>query len=98
MDGIWPMDAARVPADLPPDRAWRWCLLRTLRDARLAAHRGRPISRPNLERLFYRRWWRASASVSAFAAVAAGGHEGLGRAVVRQSRVRLLSKEQRRDG
>lgn len=38
------------------DRAWRWCIARTLRDLRLSVRRGRPITRPNLERLFARRW------------------------------------------
>jgi len=42
------------------DRAWRWCIVRTLRDLRLSIRRGRPISRPNLERLFCRRWHRAT--------------------------------------
>jgi hypothetical protein len=38
------------------DRAWRWCIERTLRDLELSIRRGRPITRPNLERLFCRRW------------------------------------------
>ena len=42
------------------DRAWRWCIERTLRDLELSVRRGRPITRPNLERLFCRRWWRAA--------------------------------------
>lgn len=54
----WPVKAAHVPVGLPPLRAWRWCVLRTLRDGRLAQRRGRPLSRPNLERLFCRRWSR----------------------------------------
>ena len=60
MDATWPTDAARVPAGLTPARAWRWCVLRTLRDARLAAARGRPMSQRNAERLFRRRWQRAA--------------------------------------
>ncbi len=56
MEASWPTGAARVPHGLSPQRLWRWCVLRTLRDGRLAAQRNRPISRPNLERLFCRRW------------------------------------------
>lgn len=56
MEAGWPAEAARVPRGLSPERAWRWCLLRTLRDMRLAALRGRPISRSNAERLLRRRW------------------------------------------
>ena len=58
MDAGWPAQAARVPRGLSPERAWRWCLLRTLRDVRLAAYRGRSISRPNAERMLCRRWRR----------------------------------------
>ncbi len=64
-DAGWLVDAARVSVGLLPERAWRWCLLRTLRDMRLAARRGRPISRPNAERLFCRRWARATAHLAA---------------------------------
>lgn len=46
----------RVPVYLPLPRAWRWCLLATIRDQRLAARRGRAISFPNLRRLLLRRW------------------------------------------
>ncbi len=56
--GMWGCPAARVPRGLDVERAWRWCVHRTIRDARLAAARGRSISRPNLERLFARRWAR----------------------------------------
>jgi hypothetical protein len=52
----WPADAARAPEGLSPERAWRWCMLRTLRDMRLAVRRGRAISRPNARRLIQRRW------------------------------------------
>lgn len=38
------------------DRAWQWCITRTVRDLRVSIRRGRPITRPNLERLFCRRW------------------------------------------
>lgn len=64
MDGTeaeWPTDAARVPKGLTPERAWRWCVLRTVRDYRLAIRAGRYISRPVLERLFCRRWGRIQA-------------------------------------
>jgi hypothetical protein len=43
-------------------RAWRWCVLRTIRDARLARARRRPIAPHHLPRLFCRRW-RACAAV-----------------------------------
>jgi len=55
MDGPWSPKAARVPLDLTPERARRWCLMKTLHDARIAKHRGRPITRPNLRRLLMRR-------------------------------------------
>lgn len=45
-----------VPVHLPMARAWRWCVMATLRDMRLAsAYRGH-ISLPNYRRLFIRRW------------------------------------------
>jgi len=43
-----------VAGETAMDRAWRWCVKRTLREGRRSAARGRPISRPNLERLFSR--------------------------------------------
>jgi hypothetical protein len=46
-----------VPSDLSADRAWRWCVLRIVRDAKLAKYKGRPIARHHLERLFARRWY-----------------------------------------
>jgi len=45
----------RGPADVWIERAWQWCI-RTIRDFRLSVERGRPITPPNLERLFARRW------------------------------------------
>lgn len=45
-----------VPNGLSPARAWRWCFLRALRDARLARRKGRPIAKHHLARLFMRRW------------------------------------------
>ena len=45
-----------VPAHLPLERAWRWCLVATLRDLRVSVDRGRLISLPSLRRLFLRRW------------------------------------------
>ena len=58
MDADWPVESARVPKGLSLERAWRWCMLRTLRDVRLAAKRGRGISRSNARRLMQRRWRR----------------------------------------
>jgi hypothetical protein len=58
MPGTWPVDALAVPAHLPAERAWRWCLMRTLRDVRLARRRGGWISCSMAERLFNRRWVR----------------------------------------
>jgi len=52
--------SVRVPTGLGPQRAWRWCLLMTLRDAHHAQRRGGQISVPNLERLFCRRWARTA--------------------------------------
>lgn len=39
------------------ERALRWCLKRTLRDARLASRTGRSITSHNLRRLLSRRVW-----------------------------------------
>ena len=58
MEAVWPTDAVRVPHNLPPERAWRWCILRTLREVRLARQRGGWMSRVSAERLFSRRWHR----------------------------------------
>ncbi|MHB1156050.1 MAG: hypothetical protein ACYC26_04340 [Phycisphaerales bacterium] len=44
------------------ERAWRWCVLRTWRDGRQAAARGRWIGRSGLEHLFCRRWRRVAAT------------------------------------
>ncbi len=63
----WAAEAARVPAGLSPERAWRWCVLQTWRDMKRAARGGRPISLPNAERLFSRRWWRACTAGTAAA-------------------------------
>jgi len=61
MEADWPVEATLVPQGLSPERAWRWCLLRTLRDVRLAARRGRAISQTNARRLLYRRWEQVKA-------------------------------------
>lgn len=45
-------------------RAWRWCVRRTERDARLAASRLRPISPQNLRRMIARRWNDVNRQVS----------------------------------
>src|SRR5258708_7652150 len=45
-----------VPGGLPAGRAWRWCVLRTVRNARIARRKGRPIAGHHLGRLFARRW------------------------------------------
>ena len=44
-----------APVFRSPKRAWRWCVLRTIRDRQLAERRGRPISGPNARRLWMRR-------------------------------------------
>lgn len=62
MDAEWPTDAARVPEGRSLERAWRWCVLRTLRDMRLAAARGKTMSRANTRRLVWRRWQRLKKS------------------------------------
>jgi len=60
----WPwIRACRTPLGLSRGRLWRWCVLRTVRDARLAAAQGRPIAARNLARRFERRWWRAVAEI-----------------------------------
>ncbi len=56
----WPWAGACEPPDgLSGERLWRWCVLRTLRDARLARARGRWMSRSAMERRFARRWAQA---------------------------------------
>jgi len=50
----------RIPEGLSMNRLWRWCVKRTIRDYRLSVRARRPITRPNLERLFARRWWAAA--------------------------------------
>ena len=56
----WTLGRRGVPRGLSANRAWRWCVLRTLRDAKLAQRKGRPIARHHLERLFARRWHEVS--------------------------------------
>lgn len=46
----------RVPCSLSLPRAWKWCVMATMRDLRESAARGYAISLPNLRRLFVRRW------------------------------------------
>ena len=45
-----------VPTHLPLQRAWRWCVLATLRDGQLSHRQDRPIPTSCLRRLIYRRW------------------------------------------
>ncbi|HET6248705.1 MAG TPA: hypothetical protein VFE47_13465 [Tepidisphaeraceae bacterium] len=52
----WTPARHRLPTGLPANRAWRWCLLRTARDAKIASHKGKPIAEHHLERLLARRW------------------------------------------
>lgn len=52
----WKLDRHKVPAGLSPERAWRWCVMRTNRDARIAKRNGRPIASHHLARVFARRW------------------------------------------
>lgn len=60
MDAPPPTNASYVPRGLPPQRGYRWCVLRTLRDVHRAAERGHAISLPNTLRLFSRRWHRTA--------------------------------------
>lgn len=62
MDAGW-FEAESVPRFRSPDRAWRWCWLRTWRDLRLAERRGRPISGPNARRLLRRRVTRLTVDI-----------------------------------
>lgn len=50
-------DAGRPIGCRTRDRALRWCLTRTLRDAALASRQGRQITSHNLRRLWLRRVW-----------------------------------------
>lgn len=52
----WTLGRRRLPQKLSADRAWRWCVLQTLREARQADQRGRPVASHHLARLFARRW------------------------------------------
>ena len=45
-----------VPCNMTLDRAWRWCVLATLRELRVMRGRGRDLAWNNLRRLFMRRW------------------------------------------
>jgi hypothetical protein len=60
MDAPGPMNPSHTPTGLSPQRARRWCVVRTLRDLRSSVRRGKPITLPNLLRLFDRRWHRIS--------------------------------------
>ena len=53
----------RIPEGLTMNRLWQWCVKRTIRDYRLSVRARRPITRPNLERLFSRRWWSAKDAI-----------------------------------
>lgn len=96
MDAGWPTEAARVPEGLSPERAWRWCVLRTIRDGRLAVARGQWVSRRNLERLFCRRWWNMAVSLpgAEIAPNAARRRAGWGRTWIRYSLFNQSIKEQ----
>lgn len=57
MDGPYSIPGVRtVPIQLSFERAWRWCILATLRDLRHSVRRRRTISLPNTRRLFLRRF------------------------------------------
>ena len=57
MDGtLTKSDIRNIPTNLSFERAWRWCILVTIRDLRLSAARQRTISLPNMKRLFLRRF------------------------------------------
>ena len=86
MDASWPIEQAQVPAHLPADRAWRWCVVRTVRDMRIARRRGHWLSRQTAERLFCRRWgrWRSVESVERYVAREQVGRRLAGRAHQRE--------------
>lgn len=46
----------QVPWNLSLPRAWKWCVMATMRDLRKSAASGYAISLPNLRRLYVRRW------------------------------------------
>jgi|ETNmetMinimDraft_15_1059895.scaffolds.fasta_scaffold38214_2 hypothetical protein len=56
MDPPGPMDSRHTPRRMAPDRALRWCLVRTWLDVRRSVRRNRTLSLPNTLRLFSRRW------------------------------------------
>jgi hypothetical protein len=57
MDGRMMTTGVRtIPTGLPFGRAWRWCVLSTIRDLRRSAARRRTMSLPNTRRLFLRRF------------------------------------------
>lgn len=60
-DGLWAtmqhlVPRQKVPCSMTLDRAWRWCILASIREVSIAARRGHEIAWPNLRRLFARRW------------------------------------------
>ena len=57
----WSAPSARVPRGLRPGRAWRYCVLRTLLEARRARRRNRPMPLLTAERLFSRKWHATAA-------------------------------------
>jgi predicted transcriptional regulator len=62
----WTLGRRGGPPELSAERAWRWCVLRTLRDAKQAKSKGRPIATHHLARLFARRWHQMSDQLGEF--------------------------------
>jgi hypothetical protein len=62
----WTLGRRREPTELSTDRARRWCVLRTQRDADPARRNHRPIAPHHLARLFARRWRDLSEQLGGF--------------------------------
>jgi CRISPR-associated protein Csb1 len=91
----WTLGRREAPAGLSAQRAWKWCLLRTVRDARLARQRGRPIAAHHLERQFARRW----AVFEAVIPLAAWrGQLNLGREHIILGKVGLIMSQDKNEG
>ena len=84
---------------LPSERAWRWCVLATLRDLRLGCAGGRAMSLPNTRRVFLRRFGDVCHGISRKCPPETRRHwERLGGAFIRQQYARQVARFFKRSG